>query len=75
MEYGKDSNAKLDPENDLIEFTFDKHRLMFYGILENGWVYNEFLNFEYKDLNFKGKTLLDIGANTRHKYLSCIERS
>jgi len=64
LEYGKDSNAKLDPENDLIEFTFDKHRLMFYGILENGWVYNEFLNFEYKDLDFKGKTVLDIGANT-----------
>lgn len=46
-----------------MEFTFNGRRLRFYGFLANGHVYNEFMDFEYKKLNFKNKIVIDVGAN------------
>jgi FkbM family methyltransferase len=64
VNYKNDSNVKFFPDDDLIEFIYSGRIFKFYGFLENGWVYNEFQNFEYKDLNFTNKIVIDIGANT-----------
>ncbi|MDS0256827.1 FkbM family methyltransferase [Thermoplasmatales archaeon AK] len=57
-------DSRLNVRNNSVEFFFKKKKLLFYGIMENGWVVNEFLNFEYKSLPFQNKAVLDIGANT-----------
>ena len=64
LEYSKESSAQIMPRENCIRFTYNGHRLTFFGYLQNGWVYNELVNFEYKDLNFNGRVVLDIGANT-----------
>ncbi len=64
INYKNDSNVKFFPDDDLIEFIYSGRVFKFYGFLENGFVYNELQNFEYKDLNFKNKIVIDIGANT-----------
>lgn len=64
LTYKNDANVEFLPEMDKIEFNYLGRRFTFFGFLEDGWIYYEFVNFEYNQLNFKNKIVLDVGANS-----------
>ena len=64
LTYKNDAKVEFFPEMDKIEFNYLGKRFTFFGFLENGWIYHELINFEYNELNFKNKIVLDIGANS-----------
>ena len=64
LAYNSDAEVAFFPEMDKIEFKYKGKLLTFFGFLEDGWVYQEIVNFEYKKLNFKNAIVLDIGANS-----------
>jgi len=61
--FSTEANPEINIKENYFEFTYNSKRLRFYGFLSNGHVYNEFLDFEYKKLNFKDKVVIDIGSN------------
>ena len=64
LKYSNDAKVEFYPELDKMTFNYKGKGFTFYGFLEDGWIYHEFVNFEYNQLNFKDKTVLDIGANS-----------
>ncbi|QXJ31863.1 FkbM family methyltransferase [Saccharolobus shibatae] len=58
-----DANPIFNVKDNFMEFTINGRRFRIYGFLSNGHIYNEFIDFEYKKLNFKNKVVIDIGAN------------
>jgi len=64
LKYSDDEKVSFFPEMDTFEFNYLGRRLTFFGFLEDGWIYHEFINFEYKNLNFKNRIVLDVGANS-----------
>lgn len=62
--YNEDAKVELFPDLDKLELNYSGKRFTFFGFLENGWIYNEFINFEYNQLNFKNRVVLDVGANS-----------
>jgi len=63
IKYKTDAKMEFFPELDKIEFNYLSKRLTFFGFLEDGFIYNELVNSEYGNLNFKDRVVLDIGAN------------
>lgn len=57
------ANPLFNIKDNYMEFTYKDKRLRFYGFLLNGHVYNQFISFEYGKIDFKNKTVIDIGAN------------
>lgn len=64
LRYNDGAKVKFFPDLDKMEFTYLSKRLTFVGFLEDGWIYHELVNFEYNQLNFNNKIVLDIGANS-----------
>ena len=55
--------VKYDQENDIISFTFRERNYTFKGGGKNGDLADVFGTEEFKNTNFLGKEVLDIGAN------------
>ncbi len=64
LKYNDDAKVEFFPDLDKLEFNYLDKRLTFFGLLEDGWIYHEFINFEYNKLNFKNRVVLDVGANS-----------
>ncbi len=62
IKYSK--NLELFPDLDKLEMVYNGNKLKFFGFLEDGWIYHEFINFEYYNLNFINQTVIDVGANS-----------
>ena len=58
------NGLKIYPQENKIEFPYLDKILVFYGYQQNGWIYNEINKFEYDKLQFKGKFVIDVGANS-----------
>ena len=64
----KYNNIKIDLQNDIVEIQTKNYKksdvnIKFFGGVNNGDIINGFLGDDYSDIQVRGKTIIDIGAN------------